>query len=250
MVEASRSRAHRLQFFVLLLFWPTQIYNVYGDDPIGIGIRSLPIGFGVIAGAVIALMAIPLTKGRIKLIFIVATALMTAFCGAVSISTPHNLNIMYVIVTFGALGVGGVIIPSSIIAQIVCPPELIATITAITLAIRYIGGAIGYTAYYNGQFNKIRIINLADRYLVFYAYFEDYATDIVAVKTIVLQGIVSPKYPDLIEGLVLLTANAQFTALRETIATDPRVMRKDVAEELIVSACQEAFALGYRYPYW
>ena len=52
-------------FFVLLLFWPTQIYNVYGrlcifrllgvetdsilgPDPVGIGIRSLPIGFGII----------------------------------------------------------------------------------------------------------------------------------------------------------------------------------------------------------
>lgn len=78
--------------------------------------------------------------------------MMTAFCGAVSISTPDNLNVMYVIVMFAALGVGGVIIPSSIIAQICCPSDLIATITAITLAIRYIGGAIGFTAYYNGEF--------------------------------------------------------------------------------------------------
>lgn len=80
---------------------------------------------------------------------IVATAMMTAFCGAVSISNPDNIATMYVIVTFASLGVGGVIIPGSIIAQIVCPTELIATITAITLSIRYIGGAIGYTAYYN-----------------------------------------------------------------------------------------------------
>jgi hypothetical protein len=125
---------------------------VYGDDPVGIGIRSLPIGFGIIGGAVIALVLIPITGGRIKLIMIVATAVMTAFCGAVSISTPHNLGVMYVIVTFASLGVGGVIIPSSIIAQICCPSDLIATITAITLAIRYIGGAIGYTAYYNSEY--------------------------------------------------------------------------------------------------
>jgi hypothetical protein len=123
--------------------------HLTGNDPVGIGLRSLPIGFGIIGGAFIALLLIPITKGRVKAIMIVATAMMTAFCGAVSISRPDNIAVMYVIVTFASLGVGGVIIPGSIIAQIVCPSELIATITAITLAIRYIGGAIGFTAYYN-----------------------------------------------------------------------------------------------------
>jgi hypothetical protein len=81
-------------FFVLLLFWPTQIYNVYGmitpcligtdanhstgNDPVGIGLRSLPIGFGIIGGAFIALLLIPITKGRITAIMIAFTALMTA----------------------------------------------------------------------------------------------------------------------------------------------------------------------------
>lgn len=65
-------------FFVLLLFWPTQIYNVYGNDRVGIGIRSLPIGFGILGGAAIALILIPITKGRIKMLMIFWTALMTA----------------------------------------------------------------------------------------------------------------------------------------------------------------------------
>lgn len=127
---------------------PDQLSHETGHDPIGIGIGSLPVGFGIIAGAGIALFLIPVTKGRVKAIMIVATAVMTAFCGAVSVSTPENMSLMYFIVTFASLGVGGVIIPSSIIAQIVCPPELIATITAITLSIRYIGGAIAFTAYH------------------------------------------------------------------------------------------------------
>jgi hypothetical protein len=63
--------------------------------------------------------------------FVFFTALMTAGTGAVCVSNPDNLNTVYAIVTVASIGVGGVIIPSSIIAQIACPDELIATITAI-----------------------------------------------------------------------------------------------------------------------
>jgi hypothetical protein len=83
------------------------------------------------------------------------TALMTAGTGAVCIATPHNLSALYTIVTIACVGVGGVIVPCSIIAQIACPDELIATITAITLSIRYVGGAIGFAVYYNIFFHKV-----------------------------------------------------------------------------------------------
>ena len=36
-----------------------------------------------------------------------------------------------------------------VIATIICPDDLIATIAALTLAIRVIGGSIGYCVYYN-----------------------------------------------------------------------------------------------------
>lgn len=39
-------------------------------------------------------------------------------------------------------------------ATIICPDDLIATVTALTLAIRVIGGSIGYTVYYNVFVNK------------------------------------------------------------------------------------------------
>lgn len=72
-------------FFVLLLFWPTQVYNMYGNDPVGIGLRALPIGFGIIIGAVIALVMIPITKGRTTWIMIFSCLLMTAGKSRVSI---------------------------------------------------------------------------------------------------------------------------------------------------------------------
>ncbi len=42
-------------FFSVLLFWPTQAFNVYGHDPIGVGIRGLPIAFSILVGACIVL---------------------------------------------------------------------------------------------------------------------------------------------------------------------------------------------------
>jgi hypothetical protein len=35
------------------------------------------------------------------------------------------------------------------LATIICPDDLIATVAALTLAIRVIGGSIGYCVYYN-----------------------------------------------------------------------------------------------------
>lgn len=164
---------------------------------------------------------------------IIFTAMMTAGTGAVAVSTPHNLNTMYAIVTIASVGVGGVIVPSSIIAQIACPDELIATITAITLSIRYIGGAIGFAVYANLFFRK----------------FTMYATDVVAIKGIIMNGIVSPNNLTLITELVGLVGNAQFSKLEEVIATDPLVLNKD-AFPIIIAYAQEAFALAYRWPYW
>lgn len=240
-------------FFALLLFWPTEVYNVYGqihcknltrlqliqapgDDPVGIGIRSLPIGFGIIGGAAICLVLIPITRGRIRPLLIFFTALMTAGTGALAVASPHNLNTVYAILTLASLGVGGVIIPSSIIAQIACPDELIATVTAITLSIRYIGGAIAFAVYSNLFYHKVA----------------EYAAVIVAQNTIVKQGMVNYLKPEgklLIAHMVELAGNARLKELRDIIATNPLVLDRDSYAKIIASS-QEAFALAYRWPYW
>jgi hypothetical protein len=219
-------------FLVLILL----IDHVLGDDPVGIGIRSLPIGFGIIGGAVICLLLIPITKGRVRALMIFFTALMTAGTGAVAVSTPHNLSALYAIVTFASIGVGGVIIPSSIIAQIACPDELIATITAITLSIRYIGGAIGFAVYSN----------------LFFRHVTENLTDIVATRTLALQGIINPTTPQglaTIAHVTELIGNARFNEVKQILATSPMVLRRN-AYPIIIASAQEAFALAYRWPYY
>lgn len=69
----------------------------------------------------------------------------------------NNLYIVYPILIISGLGIGGIVVPASIISTIICPDELIATVAALTLAIRVLGGAIGYAVYYNVFVNKFKI---------------------------------------------------------------------------------------------
>ena len=65
-------------FFSVLLFWPTQSFNVYGHDPIGVGVRGLPIGFSILAGAVIVLFLLSYLRGHNRELMIVSCVMMTA----------------------------------------------------------------------------------------------------------------------------------------------------------------------------
>ncbi|KAL9055720.1 MAG: hypothetical protein Q9162_003356 [Coniocarpon cinnabarinum] len=211
-------------FFALLFFWPTQAYNVYGNDPVGVGIRGLPIGFCIIGGAVIALVLIGVTKGRIRAILVFFSALMTAGTGAMAIVKVYNLSEVYIALTLGSLGVGGVIIPCSVITTIICPDDLIATITALTLSIRVIGGAIGFTIYYN----------------IFYHKFVPLATQIVGIEACAQQLLLLNE--TLVTNLVTAAGNGQFQLLKNM--TD-QFQSTPNAYPVIIGATQVAFAQAY-----
>lgn len=65
-------------FFSIILFWPTQSFNQYGHDPVAVGVRSLPVGYGILAGACITLWLLSLLKGHNKALMIGSSVLMTA----------------------------------------------------------------------------------------------------------------------------------------------------------------------------
>lgn len=142
-------------FFSVLLFWPTQAFNVYGQDPIGVGLRGLPIGFSILVGACVVLWLLSVFRGGNRILMIISSCMMTAGCGALAAARLDNLNAVYGILVVAGLGIGGIVVPASIITTIICPDDLIATVSALTLAVRVIGGAIGYTTYYNVFINKL-----------------------------------------------------------------------------------------------
>jgi len=129
-------------FISVLMLWPSEAYNVYGHDPVGIGLRGMPFGFGVVAGCVVTLCLLSRWRGGNRWLLLGASAVMTAGCGALAAARPDNIQAVYGILFVAGLGVGGIVVPASIVTTIICPDDLIATITALTLAIRIIGGAL------------------------------------------------------------------------------------------------------------
>ena len=65
-------------FFSAIMFWPTQSFNVYGHDPVQVGLRNLPGGIAILVGACITLWMLSVFRGRNKEMVIFSTCIMTA----------------------------------------------------------------------------------------------------------------------------------------------------------------------------
>ena len=72
-----------------------------------------------------------------------------------AIADVNNLHLVIGLLVLAGFGIGGIVVPASIITTIICPDDLIATVAALTLAIRVLGGAVGYTVYYNVFAHKL-----------------------------------------------------------------------------------------------
>ncbi|KAK2795899.1 hypothetical protein FQN50_009677 [Emmonsiellopsis sp. PD_5] len=214
-------------FFSVLMFWPTQAFNVYGHDPVQVGIRGIPIGFGILAGACIVLWLLSVFKGNNRELMIVSSALMTAGCGAMAYADADNLNQLWGILAIAALGIGGIVVPASIITTIICPDDLIATVAALTLSIRVIGGSVGYTVYYN----------------VFHAKFTEYGTKYIGGAMAMKLGITNTT---LIKAAIMYTSES----LLEELHHIPGIGHNETAYAILVRAGQVAFAESYKWVYY
>ncbi|KAH6855200.1 major facilitator superfamily domain-containing protein [Chaetomium sp. MPI-CAGE-AT-0009] len=137
-------------FFSVLLLWPPEAYNVYGHEPVGVGLRGLPFAFGVFTGCIVSLVLLSRFRGgQIRHLILGASVLMTVGCGCLALATPHNMHAVYGILFVAGAGVGGITIPVSTVATIICAGDVIATVTALTIAVRIVGGAVGYAVYFN-----------------------------------------------------------------------------------------------------
>lgn len=214
-------------FFSIIMFWPTQAFNVYGHDPVGVGIRGLPVGFSILTGAFVVLWLLSTFRGRNKELMIFSSILMTAGCGALAVADRSNLYKLWGILIVAGLGIGGIVVPASIITTIICPDDLIATVTALTLAIRVIGGSIGYCVYYN----------------VFIQKFVPNATKMIGGVMVAELGIYNVTY---------ITQAIEYTgaSLLPLLHTIPGIGMNETAYNMVVLAGQEAYAASYKYVYY
>lgn len=213
-------------FFSVLLFWPTQSFNVYGHDPIGVGLRGLPIGLSILTGAFVVLWLLSVLRGHNKELMIASSVLMTAGIGSLAVARTDNLHVLWGLLVIAGLGIGGIVVPASIITTIICPDDLIATVAALTLAIRVIGGSIGYTTYYNVFINK----------------FIPNATKYIGGVMVLELGVTNVTY--IREAIVLTGAS-----LLDELQVIPGIAGNQTAQAIVVAAGQQAYAESYRYVY-
>ncbi|KAK6607893.1 fungal trichothecene efflux pump [Botrytis cinerea] len=213
--------------FSIIMFWPTQAFNVYGHDPIGVGVRGIPVGFSILAGACIVLWLLSVLKGRNKELMIVSSVFMTAGCGALACANRHNLSTLWALLIIAGLGIGGIVVPASIITTIICPDDLIATVSALTLSIRVIGGSIGYCIYYNVFVSKF-----------------------VPAATLHIGGVMARQLN--ITNKTLIGEAIHFTAssLLPLLKTIPGIAGNETAYQMVVVAGQDAYAESYVYVYY
>ncbi|PGH03813.1 hypothetical protein AJ80_08626 [Polytolypa hystricis UAMH7299] len=214
-------------FFSVIMFWPTQAFNVYGHDPVQVGIRGLPIGFGILAGACIVLWLLSVFRGNNRELMIVSSVLMTAGCGAMAHANADNLHQLWGLLIIAGLGIGGIVVPASIITTIICPDDLIATVAALTLSIRVIGGSVGYTIYYNVFSSKFKTNG------IYY---------IGGVMTQQL-GIFNETH---IQAAIMYTSEALLDELHHI----PGIGNNETAYAMVVRAGQIAFAESYKWVYY
>lgn len=68
----------------LIIFAATQAFNVYGHNPVMVGLRTFPAGFAIMLGAVIVLFLLSVFRGRNKELMIVSSIIMTAGTAALA----------------------------------------------------------------------------------------------------------------------------------------------------------------------
>ncbi|KAL4870445.1 hypothetical protein BDV12DRAFT_184457 [Aspergillus spectabilis] len=214
-------------FFSVIMFWPTQAFNVYGHDPVGVGIRSLPVGFGIMVGACVVLWLLSVFRGHNKELLVASSVLMTAGCGAMAVAEVDNIPKLWGILIVAALGIGGIVVPASIITTIICPDDLIATISALTLSIRVVGGSIGYTIYYNVFVSK------------FAPNAEHYIGGVMVTKLNITDV-------ELITEAIELTAASLLQGLHHI----PGIEGNEAAYDAVVKAGQLAYAASYKWVYY
>jgi len=142
-------------FYSMLNFWPLECQQLFGPDPHAVARTVVAFGYAVALGVILVNCGLSLFRGANRELLVISSCLMTAGVGALAAVTADTPSLGIGMSFLGGLGVGGIIVPAAVILTIISPDEVIATVTAITLSIRLIGGSIGYAIYFNVFQNKL-----------------------------------------------------------------------------------------------
>lgn len=136
-------------FWSVAAFWPLQVLQLYGPGGVKISYDLLTYGYGLIVGMVLFNWGISLFPGIIRELLILGAAMMTAGIGALGALNPSNAVLGRGLAFLAACGSGGIISPPTIVLTCVCPDDIIGTVAALMVSLRYIGASIGYAVYFS-----------------------------------------------------------------------------------------------------
>jgi hypothetical protein len=209
-------------FYSLLNFWPLECQTFFGPSAHRIARTVIPFGYSVASGVIFVNWGLSLFRGANRELLVLSSCMMTAGVGALAAVTPARRALGIGVSVLGGFGVGGIIIPAAVIWTIISPDEIIATVAAINLSVRFIGGSIGYAIYFNIFENRITAV----------------LPGLVEAAT-VAAGLNPAELPALIGDLV-----AQNTTAIEAIpGITPLII------EAAQGAVAEAYVLGFRKVY-
>ena len=156
-------------FYSALNFLPLTWDSVYPNDPIQIGLKGLPPAISTTIGAIVFNAALSVFPNHNREVLLTGACIMTAFGGALATMTPDNPKQTVALATIACLGLGAMIVPTASVAILVAPDALITTAAALSLSVRTVGGAIGYSIYYNVFVTKLKkkLPILAAEYAIF-----------------------------------------------------------------------------------
>lgn len=135
-------------FFSILILWPKYVVEVFDFGPTHNGLLVMGQTTGVLFGAGFFSYTITRFQGAIRAQMVISCALMMVGFGSLVAVNENRPTLAGFMITIGAVGVGGIIIPASVITQLCTPDEYLGTVTALTFVARVLGGAIGFTIYY------------------------------------------------------------------------------------------------------
>lgn len=143
-------------FYSALNFLPLTWSDVYPNDPIQVGLKGLGPAISTTIGAIFFNAMLSTFRKNSREVLLAGAVIMTAFGGSLAVMTPENPKLTVALATITCFGLGGMIVPTASLALLVAPDQLLTTAAALSLSVRTVGGAIGYSIYYNVFVTKLK----------------------------------------------------------------------------------------------
>lgn len=137
-------------FFSVLILWPKYILSAfYGHSIAYQGLLIMSQTMGTLFGAGFFSWTITRFQGSIRPQMALSCILMGVGLGSIKAVHANQPWAAGLCVFIGGVGIGGIIVPASVITQLCSPDEFLGTVTALTFVARVLGGGIGYTVFYH-----------------------------------------------------------------------------------------------------